>query len=364
MAWTERYVRADADGSGDGTTDTNTGATGAWTIAQALTVTTGAQPGHRVNVKAGAYSMGTSVTATATAGTAASPIWWRGYNTTIGDLDSDHATARPVFTWTSGRFDASHGYQVFSSMDFAGSSGVNALLRMLAVNLTLRRCSVENTATSSGSSCVLTNSNNCNLLDCSFDCGSTATYCVTMLSAWLMMRCRISGGISGLSLGNNSPQVAGCVISNTVTNGILVGSGVLAIKDCIFYDTGDYGINNTAASSGLLISGNVFSTTGTAIAYTGAGDRPYGAYRSDNAFHSITTAQESGFGDMPAFDPITLTADPFTNAASGDFSLNDTAGGGAVLKAATLVVGSTTTRPFRNLDNSAGGGSTVIVVED
>ena len=31
---------------------------------------------------------------------------------------------------------------------------------------------------------------------------------------------------------------------------------------------------------------------------------------------------------------ITLTADPFTAGASGDFSLNSTAGGGALLKAA------------------------------
>ena len=55
---------------------------------------------------------------------------------------------------------------------------------------------------------------------------------------------------------------------------------------------------------------------------------------------------------------VSLTADPFTDAAAGDYSLNTDAGGGASLRDSEATVGDTTTRPFRWLDTSTGGGST------
>lgn len=54
------------------------------------------------------------------------------------------------------------------------------------------------------------------------------------------------------------------------------------------------------------------------------------AYRC--AFGANGTAMTSVTDD---FNTITLTADPFTNAANGDFRLNNTAGGGALLRAIT-----------------------------
>lgn len=49
------------------------------------------------------------------------------------------------------------------------------------------------------------------------------------------------------------------------------------------------------------------------------------------AMGSNTSGAVSGSGSFQ-FGNITLTVDPFTNAAAGDFSLNTTAGGGALLK--------------------------------
>jgi hypothetical protein len=49
------------------------------------------------------------------------------------------------------------------------------------------------------------------------------------------------------------------------------------------------------------------------------------------AFYNMTSAQFSG--DFTTRNPITLSADPFIDAANGDFRLNNTPGGGAVLKA-------------------------------
>jgi hypothetical protein len=339
LSWTERFVRADADGTGNGTTDANSGANGSWTLAQALTVTTGAQPGHRVNVKAGTYASATTVRATATAGTETSPIWWRGYNTTIGDLDSDHATARPVLTWTGdGRFDINHQFQLFSSMDFSGATSNTGLVRFLANNVTFKRCSVANTNTGSSANASVSNSNNINLIYSSFSAASTTvSFCVQTLNSWFISGCLFSGGVSGLSIAGTT-GVANCIFQNTATNGILISGQVATIKDCIFYNTGTNGINNSARSSTLLIENNIFSTMSIGIAYTGSGSRPYGAYRINNAFYSMTSSQESGFGDMPAFDPITLTADPFEDAAAGDFNINSNSGGGLLLRQATIVL--------------------------
>ena len=48
------------------------------------------------------------------------------------------------------------------------------------------------------------------------------------------------------------------------------------------------------------------------------------------AFFNITSDQTSG--DMCLMNPITLSEDPFVDAANGDFRLNNKAGGGALLK--------------------------------
>jgi hypothetical protein len=48
-------------------------------------------------------------------------------------------------------------------------------------------------------------------------------------------------------------------------------------------------------------------------------------------FHDITTANLSG--DLSTDQNYQLSSDPFVDAANGDFRLNDTAGGGADIKA-------------------------------
>lgn len=64
-------------------------------------------------------------------------------------------------------------------------------------------------------------------------------------------------------------------------------------------------------------------------------------------------------------DAITLTADPFTDAANDDFSLNDVAGGGALLRAAGLsTYGQTGYADVGAVQHDAGGGSNVFVIED
>ena len=82
-----------------------------------------------------------------------------------------------------------------------------------------------------------------------------------------------------------------------------------AIINCIFDSNGGYGINGSSGVSEV--------------------DRAWIDY---NAFRNNTSGEMNNLANGP--NDVTLTADPFTDAASFDFSLNDTAGGGAACKAA------------------------------
>src|SRR5512138_3864162 len=86
MAWTERYVRSDAAGGGDGTTDAASGANGSWTLAEAIT---NEAAGMRINIKAGTYTNTTTDRTFAAVGTTTAPIWLRGYKATAGDMDGE-----------------------------------------------------------------------------------------------------------------------------------------------------------------------------------------------------------------------------------------------------------------------------------
>jgi hypothetical protein len=86
---------------------------------------------------------------------------------------------------------------------------------------------------------------------------------------------------------------------------------VVVITDCILYGNGTYGVNFAYAASGtdLAIVSNDY-----------------------NAYGSNTSGPRNGLS-AGAHD-VSLSADPFTNKAAGDYSLNTTAGGGAACRAA------------------------------
>ena len=83
------------------------------------------------------------------------------------------------------------------------------------------------------------------------------------------------------------------------------GSGQFVVQNNIFYGNGAYGIT----SSGII--GNSILNT-------------------NNAYGANTSGARNNF--PVGTSDITLTANPFTNAAAGDYSLNSTAGGGAACK--------------------------------
>jgi hypothetical protein len=100
-----------------------------------------------------------------------------------------------------------------------------------------------------------------------------------------------------------------CTAANNGTHGLdlaLYTMLVVDIENCIFYGNGGWGIRTETASKSWL-------------------------YVQSCAYGSNTSGA-AGAAVVSENGAVTLTADPFTDAAGGDFSLNNAAGGGALLK--------------------------------
>jgi len=170
------------------------------------------------------------------------------------------------------------------------------------------------------------------------------------------------GGYGVRPQNNADAYLDNCIITGCASGGVFInsgnGAGSLECRNTIIYGNLGSGIQlningrpsrifNTVISSnsGYGIYGNIYAES-----------KIYQPFNFNICFHNNSLGETYLF-DV-ARDSITLTADPFTDAANGDFSLNSDAGGGAVLRAETMVMGSTTTYPFNRLtDGSGGGGS-------
>jgi len=119
------------------------------------------------------------------------------------------------------------------------------------------------------------------------------------------------GSGRGFSEESTGSRFYACVAYDCSQDGICLDGGnaglATCIHNCILAENGGYGINSTSTN------------------YT---DCP----SDHNAFYSNTSGLRNNWTAGAA--DVTLSADPFTDGASGDFSLNATAGGGADCRAA------------------------------
>jgi len=144
------------------------------------------------------------------------------------------------------------------------------------------------------------------------------------------------------------------VIANNSGIGLNRSSNLTYIKGCFFISNSSHGVS----SNSDLIIDSVFDSNG-GYGISGTPKTVIG-----NAFRNNTSGDMSSGSDR---DPITLTADPFVDAAAGDFNLNADAGGGALLRANNYALNTDTSLyPFRQYvsDDFGGGGGNVIVIEE
>lgn len=159
-------------------------------------------------------------------------------------------------------------------------------------------------------------------------------------------------------------QFTRCIVQNTTIG--MRGNLELGADNCVFSDISSHAIQVDATAlekywplyqfERTLFTRNVFCDVsgdvfhGSVIAN--------GLTETDLGFHESMTFylhNSSGFTGI-TFPSVTLTADPFTDKANQDFSLNSDAGGGAVLRAVSNTLGSTTAYPFNWLTDGSGGG--------
>jgi len=171
---------------------------------------------------------------------------------------------------------------------------------------------------------------------------------------YVVDRCRIeSNGAGCVFTGTGSVcNVRHSVIANNTGIGIseaseggsITGSG--SIVGNVIYGNGSDGIRVASTSvrtwAALLIQNNIITDNGgygiNAVAADDEVKNFYGATVDGNAFGFPANTSGEVFGITNGPNDITLTADPFEDASAGDFNINNDAGGGALLRAATVVL--------------------------
>jgi hypothetical protein len=257
MAITEKYVTPTGAGTKDGSSEANAMS---WAELKTAMSAGTAAAGDRYNIKSGTYTISASDDTWTNDGAFSSPIWFRGYNNTPGDLDNQGHTAAgllnttnfPVISYTSlRRLNASGSSYCFWQNLKIVSSGVNNNLFASGTSNVIYRCSISQASTQAGGTVSL--STGSVLYDC--DLSQTAA----------------SGTGSVVSVSTNHCRVINCRILRSPAHGITSGGGSvghLIVSGCVIgYCAGD-GINYTGTTAGTVITtiGNtLFSCGGNGI---------------------------------------------------------------------------------------------------
>lgn len=330
MAWTERYVRADADGTGNGTTDANSGVNGAWTLAQAIT---NAAAGQRLNVKTGTYAYTTTAMTFANDGTTTAQILWRGFSTTPGDLDDDPQTGtRPSFTTTTGQISFSTlAYNMFQNIIFSSSG--NDIACLGSNDLMFLRCSFICSWSNSGGYAFGTgNLVNVVFVGCAFEATTTATACVNHTGSQnghaRFVGCVLTGGTScyntAVSVGN--VLFSRCLFESPSTYGIRVttDTGVfLTVVDSTFYNCGTACISfDSTQTLPIVMVNNAFVSSGGGFDF-GASELVLAV---NSLYYNLTSGLNLGTGDIVSIDEISDSSQPLENPPT-DMTLKSTSTG-------------------------------------
>lgn len=199
--------------------------------------------------------------------------------------------------------------------------------------------------------------------------GGTVVFC-EMSSAGPLSGGNLFGCVAHGSSGNGFTSVfsaVNCISYNNTSSGFTIGNLVIAnLINCISYGNTN-GFFNGGSGQGIFI--NCLAVSNSLFGFTSFTPNTITQFLSHCAAYANTSGNVDTTSASPAINDsfTTLTADPFTNAAGGDFSLNNTAGGGASCRAAGIPGvfpgGLTTGYPDIGAVQSQAAGS-VFVIDD
>ncbi len=279
---------------------------------------------NSIHIKSGTYT----VTSAIDNGTGGIWIKFVGYGTTHLDRGT-----RPIITTATNSvnlFQLGSSKNRMERLKFTSTAGV----RFAAVSLQNSDSAVE-------------------IVDCINDGCNQLLYSTSSDRPSFVVNCESTNGANAVNLKNNI-HVIGCyfhdnsgnaieattnnnqIISAFVSQSIIAdnGAGVVAptnanvvIEQCTITGQTGNGVTLTAPISLTLVNNIIYDNGGYGVSCS-VEPPVYAQY--SNAFGSNTSGNRNNFTSDST--DVTLTADPFTNAAGGDYSLNATAGGGAACR--------------------------------
>ncbi len=333
MPYTERYVTVSGAGAHDGTSEAN-----AWTFAEMVTAAPSGVT--RVNIKSGTYSVGAY---TIGAGTAAGWFVLRGYNSTIGDLDTPvynsdgtiNTTNFPAITLT-GIWNSTAGSWI-QNLAITGALSSQLVGNSTADGWGMSNCTVTNTQNNASARCVQ-GDNNLTLINCDFYCSGAAHASVvdTDVGAQIL-HCRFRTTSTSPCLSTEAGVFGGNVFwGNSSSTGIQLnsyGTGiVLRFEENTFVSIGSCIQLPNAVNAGIPTVLNNYATGCSNFLeslYSATANVP--AIVGNNRTRNITTMY-TGIEPIE-FGGVTTAgsgATDYVDAAAGNFNLLSTAPGVSV----------------------------------
>ncbi len=173
----------------------------------------------------------------------------------------------------------------------------------------------------------------------------------------LIANCNIhDNACPGISLGSavSGMAIVSCLITNNTgaaSDGIIsnMTGGLFTLLGCVIYGSGRHGFNGASAfilDAGPLVRNNIFEANG-GFGFKGASAAGFAAsaFFDGNGYYNNTSGARSNADDAGStipinavgtytntLDVINTTGSFFTNAAGGDFTLNNTANQGALVR--------------------------------
>ncbi len=289
--------------------------------------------GSRLYQKSGTYTLTSASTNIAggvpslnvASASATAVFYWEGFNVTRGDLGTPPVISAGAITGIGvvtigGNWNIIHNIKVdgnngSSNFGFNGA-GVVTCRNCIAVNCPARGYTVSFAILIGclASSCTI-----------GFNLTGRATSCVAA-----------SGTGIGFSVTADS-SVSGCISysnSGASSDGFQFGGNTITLNECTAYGNGRSGFLRNSTGQNQLIS-NCLSVGNSAYGFNiNNGSTIQNIAMLNCAGYNNTSGNVNGSSMRVALGFITLTADPFANAAGGNFALNATAGGGAACRAA------------------------------